>query len=402
MSHPVPLTRHGGLDPTAVVNALARVITPPAVLHEPLIDGNEWHRVKDCLDTGWVSSAGPYVDRFEDMISDFTGVRHVIATVNGTAALHVCLMLAGVRPDDEVIVPALTFVGTANAVAYCHARPHFADSEIRTLGLDPVKLEEHLEEIAVVGADGCLNTKTGRRIAAVVVVHAFGHPADVDALAAVCNRFGLPLIEDAAASLGSFYKGRHTGHGGLLAALSFNGNKIVTTGGGGGVLTNDESLARRAKHLTTTAKRPHPWEYVHDAVGFNYRLPNINAALGSAQMERLPAFLKRKRRLAERYRGAIADCPGLRFVAEPEHCRSNYWLNAILLDRDCADLRDEILDATNSAGFMCRPAWTPLHRLDMYRESPRTDLSVAEDMYRRLLNIPSGAALVEADADVAP
>ena len=282
----------------AVVKALASVAHPPAALHEPEIAGNEWTYVKDCLDTGWVSSVGDYVDRFEAMIAEQTGARHAIATVNGTSALHACYALAGVEAGDEVIVPTLTFVGTANAVTYLGAVPHFADSDERTLGMDAAKLERHLNEIAEPAAELCVNRLTGRPIRAAVAVHLFGHPADLDAIGAVCEGFRISLIEDAAESLGSYYKGRHTGNDGQLAVLSFNGNKVVTTGGGGAILTNDDALAAAAKHLTTTAKRPHDWAYDHDRVGFNYRMPNINAAMGCAQLERLADMLERKRTLA--------------------------------------------------------------------------------------------------------
>ena len=305
----------GAPTSTAVVKALASVVRPPAALHEPEIAGNEWTYVKECLDTGWVSSVGSYVDRFEAMIAEQTGAKHAIATVNGTAALHACYTLAGVKAGDEVIVPTLTFVGTANAVAYLGAAPHFADSDERTLGLDPVSLEEHLSDIAEVRDGACVNRISGRPIKAVVAVHLYGHPADLDALAAVCRRFDLTLIEDAAESIGSYYKGRHTGNHGRLAALSFNGNKIVTTGGGGAILTNDDALAAIAKHLTTTAKRPHAWAYDHDRVGFNYRMPNINAAMGCAQLERLEDMLERKRTLAGATTKPSWECPASTYSA---------------------------------------------------------------------------------------
>jgi perosamine synthetase len=364
-----------------------------AALHEPSFSGNEWEYVKDCLDTGWVSSAGAYVDRMEGMLARITGAGHAIATVSGTAALHTCLMLAGVERDDEVIIPALTFVATANAVAYTGAVPHFADGAETTLGLDPAKLDAHLGAVTE-GSDGvCRNKTTGRPIRAVVCMHTFGHPVDLDALVGVCERFNLILIEDAAQSLGSTYKGQHTGTTGRLAALSFNGNKTVTTGGGGAILTNDATLAAAAKHLTTTARTPHPWEMAHDRVGYNCRLPNINAALGCAQLEQLPEFVERKRRLAETYRHAFADTAGLNLFTEPANCHSNYWLNAIVLDKDHAHLRDSILAVTTDAGFQARPAWTPMHQLAMYEDCPRMDLSVTESLAARIINIPSSVVL---------
>jgi perosamine synthetase len=318
-----------------------------------------------------------------------------VAVVNGTAALHICLKLAGVAPGDEVLVPALTFVATANAVTYCGAIPHFVDSEARTLGLDPAKLDAYLKEIAEIRPDGCFNKRTGKQIRAAVPMHTFGHPVDLDNFAEVCSRYKLMLIEDAAESLGSFYKGRHTGNWGLTSALSFNGNKILTTGGGGAILTNDEKLGKLAKHLTTTARVSHPWELMHDQVGYNYRMPNINAALGCAQLEELPLFLKQKRNLAERYEQAFAGVNGVSFFKEPVEAKSNYWLNALLLDREHAGMRDALLELTNKNGIQTRPAWTLMHRLPMYEQCPRMDLSAAEDISRRLINIPSSAILGE-------
>ncbi len=385
-----------GFDTEAILRALKSAL--PAAkgrigLHEPCFAGNEWSYVKECLDTGWVSSVGSYVDRFERELAAFTGARRAVAVVNGTAALHVSLLLAGVCPGDEVIIPSLTFVATANAVAYCGAVPHFADSDEATLGLDPGKLAEHLSAIAEIKRGGCVNRHTGRPIRAIVPMHTFGHPVDLDPLVELCNRWNLVLVEDAAESLGSLYKGRHTGTFGRLAALSFNGNKVLTTGGGGAILTNDEGLGKMAKHLTTTAKVPHRWEFFHDAAGFNYRLPNINAALGCAQLEQLPRFLEHKRALAARYREAFRNVQGVRFFCEPSFAASNYWLNALVLDPPCASARDDILEMTDKNGIMTRPAWTPMHRLPMYQVCPCMELSGAEDLERRLINIPSSAAL---------
>ena len=380
----------------AVLNALQSVLPPGhafLTLHEPNFNGNEWAYVKECLDTGWVSSVGKFVDRFEEELAAYTGVKRAIAVVNGTAALHVCLLLADVRGGDEVLMPALTFIATANAVSYCGAIPHFIDSEERTLGVDPYKLKIHLEEIAEQRPDGCYNRLTGRRIKAIVPMHTFGHPVDLDPLVEVCQRFDITLIEDAAESLGSFYKGRHTGQLGLLSALSFNGNKTITTGGGGAILTNDEELGRRAKHITTTAKVPHRWEFNHDMVGYNYRMPNINAALGCAQLEQLPGFLAAKRDLAEHYRQAFTGISGIHFFSEPVNSQSNYWLNTLLLDDECAGQRDALLEATNDLGIMTRPVWTLMHKLPMFTGCPKMDLSVAESLERRLINIPSSAML---------
>jgi perosamine synthetase len=365
----------------------------PYALHEPTFEGNEWTYLKRCLDSGWVSSAGRYGDEFEAKLAGITGAGHAVATVNGTAALHVCLKLAGVVADDEVIVPALTFVATANAVRYCGAVPHFADAAPATLGLDPDRLAAHLGQVAGMRAGACYNGATGRRIRAVVVMHTFGHPADLDGLDRVCREFGLALVEDAAESLGSRYKGAHTGTRGLLGALSFNGNKIVTTGGGGAVITNAPEHAAAARHLTTTARLASGWEFVHDAVGYNYRLPSLNAALGLAQLERLPELLRRKRALAARYLQAFAQFQGARMFEAPDYADSNYWLNALILDADDPGKRDAVLKCLNDNGIGARPAWRLMHRLSMYRDCPRMDLAVAESLERRIINVPSSAHL---------
>ncbi|MDO8607329.1 MAG: LegC family aminotransferase [Phaeospirillum sp.] len=346
-------------------------------LHAPVFRGNEAAYVKDCIDTGWVSSVGAYVDRFEAMLAEATGVAHAVAVVNGTAALQVCLHLAGVRPGHEVVVPSLTFVATANAVSHCGAACRFIDVEERTLGLDPVRLDAHLTR------------HKDRPIKAVVVMHAFGQPADLDGLAEVCARHGVALVEDAAESLGSLYKGRHTGNHGLVASLSFNGNKIVTTGGGGAILTNDAALAKRAKHLTTTAKLPHPFRFDHDEVGWNYRLPNLNAALGCAQMEVLAEYVEHKRRLAERYDAAFAGLDGVRIFRETAEVRSNYWLTALLLDRPDRALIERVIEEASAVGIQCRPLWTPMHRLAMYGDCPRDALPVTESVADRLISLPS-------------
>jgi perosamine synthetase len=377
-----------------IVDAVQSVVGPgPVALHEPSFNGNEWAYVKECLDSTYVSSVGKFVDRFEKDLAAYTGAKHAVAVVNGTAALHVALRLAGVRPGDEVFVPTLTFVATASAVTYCGATPHFVDSEERTLGLDPQVLREYLQGIAEICSEQCVNRNTGRVIRALVPMHAFGHPMDIEGVLAVARDFHLALVEDAAESLGSTVHGRHTGTFGLLGTLSFNGNKTVTTGGGGAILTNDPELARRAKHLTTTAKVPHRWEYLHDEIGYNYRLPNINAALGCAQLEQLPGFLAAKRRIFERYRVAFAAVPQAHIVAEPEGCRSNYWLQTLLLDESVAGQRDSILAATNDAGLMTRPTWMLMHRLAPYRACPKMELPVAESLERRLINLPSSAQL---------
>ena len=385
--------------PEAVVETLEACLGEadrPIPLHKPTFEGNEGEYVQECIDTEWVSSAGSYVDRFEEDLANYTGAERAVVVVNGTAALHVSLRLAGVRDGDEVLVPALSFVATANAVSYTGATPHFVDSEERTLGLDPEKLGNYLDDIAEVREGTCVNVQTGRSIKAVVPMHAYGHPVDLDPLQVVCEGYNLALVEDAAESLGSLYMGQHTGTMGRLGALSFNGNKTITTGGGGAILTNDEDLADRAKHLTTVAKKDHPWEYFHDQVGYNYRMPNLNAALGCAQLEQMPSLLERKRALAERYRQAFADVEGVSFFEERDEARSNYWLNVLLLEEEKQEKRDAVLEATNDAGFGTRPTWQLLSSLPMYEDCPRMDLSTAESLERRLINIPGTPSLVNA------
>ena len=380
-----------------VVDAVQQVVgSGRAGLHEPRFAGNEWTYLKECLDSTFVSSVGPFVDRFESDLAAYTGSKHAVAVVNGTAALHIALKLAGVQPGDEVLVPALTFVATANAIAYCGATPHFVDCEERTLGLDPQALRDYLRGISEIRGGQCLNRATGRVIRAVLPVHTFGHPVDVDGVLALARDFHLAMVEDAAESIGSTYHGRHTGTFGVMGALSFNGNKAITTGGGGAILTNDPELARHAKHLTTTAKVPHRWDYLHDEIGYNYRMPNLNAALGCAQLEQLPGFLAEKRRLFEGYQAAFAAVPHARIVAEPPGCRSNYWLQTLLVDESAAEQRDAILAATNDIGLMTRPTWVLLDRLPPYRECPKMALTVAASLARRVINLPSNVITANA------
>lgn len=382
----------------SVLAAMRDVLGAPSdtlPLHEPEFRGRESEYLKDCIDTGWVSSVGGYVDRFEADLASITGTARAVATVNGTAALHMCLELAGVQPGDEVLIPALTFIATANAVSYAQATPHFVDSEDATLGVDAGKLEMHLAATAEMIDGVCVNPATGAPIRALIVMHVFGHPSDMDGLGTVAERWNLQLIEDAAESLGSSFKGVHTGNRGILSALSFNGNKVVTTGGGGAILTNDPELGRRAKHLTTTARVSHRWNFIHDAVGYNYRMPNLNAALGCAQLERLPDILARKRALADRYAEAFRDVSGVRFLTEPEGSTSNYWLNALIVENADMALRDRLLERLNDADYISRPIWTLLHRLPMYAGCPRADLSCAERLEASVINIPSSARLAD-------
>lgn len=379
-----------------LISAIRSVVGQGAVaLHDPSFSGNEWQYLKECLDSTYVSSVGKFVDRFEADLAAFTGARYAVAVVNGTAALHIALKLAGVKPDDEVLIPALTFVATANAVTYCGAVPHLVDSEECTLGVDAASLRTYLGSRTEQRAGQCINLDTGKVIRALAPMHTFGHPADLDALLAVAHDFGLVLVEDAAESLGSYYNGRHTGTFGILGILSFNGNKTITTGGGGAILTNDAGLARHAKHLTTTAKIPHTWEYRHDEIGYNYRLPNLNAALGCAQMEQLGGMINAKRELFQRYSVALAGVAGASLMAEPAQCHSNYWLQTLVLDSKHADQRDAILKATNDEGLMTRPAWILIDELLPFINCPKMNLPVARSLARRLINIPSSSQLVQ-------
>ena len=364
-------------------------------LHIPIFKGNEVKYVTDCIESNFVSSVGEYVNRFEEAICNYTGCKYAILTVNGTAALHIGLQLVDVTKDDEVLMPALTFIATANAVSYIGATPHFVDVDEKTLGVDAQKLDNYLAEISKMKDGECFNKQTGKKIKAIVPMHTFGHSVDMDALLEVTQKYNIEIVEDAAESLGSFYKGTHTGNLGKVSAVSFNGNKIITTGGGGCIITNDEELAKKAKHITTTAKIPHKWEYEHDMVGYNYRMPALNAALGLAQIEKLPKFIEQKRALAKKYKEAFKDLDGITFFTEPEYAHSNYWLNAIILDTPNKTLRDEILKITNENGIMTRPIWKLMNHLEMFKESPKMDLSVSKSLEYRVINIPSSAHLGE-------
>ncbi|WP_339261582.1 LegC family aminotransferase [Lysinibacillus sp. FSL K6-3209] len=356
-------------------------------LHEPTFNDKEVEYVTDCVKTGWVSSVGAYVNRFEEDLAKFVGVKRAVAVVNGTAALHIALKVAGVKAEDEVLMPSLTFIATANAVSYLGAVPHFIDVSINTLGVDADKLKIYLEQIGKLQNNQLYNRETGRRISALVPMHTFGHAADIEGLLKVCEMYNLTLVEDAAESLGSYYNGKHTGSFGKVSALSFNGNKIMTTGGGGAIVTDDDALADYAKHLTTTAKIPHRWAYEHDEIGFNYRMPNINAALGCAQLEKMPLFIQQKRELTKNYEQWLTGIEGVQLFKEPANTRSNYWLQTILLDEQFN--RDEVLDFLNEQGVMSRPIWNPMHHLAIYQNCPKSDLSVTDQLNRSVVNIPS-------------
>ncbi len=356
-------------------------------LHEPRFWGNEQKYVADCIDSTFVSSVGKYVDKFEQLTAEYTGAKFAIATVNGTAALHIALLLSGVKNRDEVITQPLTFIATANAISYCNANPVFLDVDKETMGLSPVKLEEFLTENAEIHDDGYAYNKTSKnRIKACVPMHTFGHSAKVDEIAAICKKWNIELIEDTAESLGSKFKGKHTGTFGKFGILSFNGNKTITTGGGGMIITNDEELAKFAKHITTTGKIPHKWEYVHDVRAFNYRMPNLNAALGCAQIEQLDFFITQKRKLFKKYEIFFKDTE-INLFKEPENSFSNYWLQAVVLKNRNA--RDNFLEYTNGKGIMTRPIWQLLNKSKMYKNAQIDDLTIAQWFEDRVVNISS-------------
>lgn len=359
-------------------------------LHEPLFIGNEKIYVNECIDSTFVSSVGRYVDRFEKELAEYTGSRYAIATVNGTAALHISLILAGVERDDEVITQPLTFIATANAISYIGAKPIFLDVDLETMGLSPDALRDFLEHACVVTEGRCINKTTLKTIKACVPMHTFGHPCRIDEIKELCDEWHIALVEDAAESLGSTYKNKHTGTFGKLGAFSFNGNKIITSGGGGVIVTDDEVLAKRAKHLTTTAKVPHKWEYVHDEIAYNYRLPNLNAALLCAQFEQLEVFLKNKRELSIAYQQFFAS-HAIRFMEEPKNSQSNYWLNAVILEDK--NQRDEFLQCTNDNSVMTRPVWALMNHLELFKHCQCEDLTHALWLEERVVNIPSGVRL---------
>jgi len=359
-------------------------------LHEPSFLGNEKKYVNEAIDSTFVSSVGKFVDQFERMFAKFTGAKYAIAVVNGTAALEVSLKLVDVGEGSEVITQPLTFIATCNAISYCGAKPVFVDVDRDTMGLSPVSLLNFLKEQTEQKKGRCYNKITGKKIAAVVPVHTFGHPCRINEIASICSQYNIALVEDAAESLGSYYKGQHTGTFGNVSAFSFNGNKTITTGGGGMIITDDHKLAKLAKHITTTAKIPHKWEYRHDQIGYNYRLPNLNAALGCAQMESLKTILNHKRALAIRYENFFTN-QSLSFFKETDEEQANYWLNAVVL-KDKQE-RDDFLRATNEAGVMTRPIWQLMTKLEMFKSCQITDLSHSHWLEERVVNIPSGVRL---------
>jgi perosamine synthetase len=359
-------------------------------LHEPRFIGNDKAYVVDAIESTYVSSVGKYVDQFESMMRDYTGAKYAIACVNGTAALHMSLILAGVKRDELVITQAVSFIATCNAISYIGAEPVFIDIDKSSLGMSPEALLSFLNENAKIETGSCIHIGTGKRIAACVPMHTFGHPLDIDAILEICNTYSIPLIEDAAESIGSKYKGQHTGTFGLLGAFSFNGNKTVTCGGGGVIVTNSEAIAKMGKHLTTQAKTPHRWEFNHDYIGYNYRLPNLNAALACAQMEQIDDFIKNKRALSAMYQKFFSDTD-VHFVSEPKDTHSNYWLNAILLKDKAEQIK--FLTESNDNGVMTRPIWTLTNKFPMFSHCIQDDLANSRDIENRLVNIPSSVRI---------
>jgi len=360
-------------------------------LHEPRFIGNEKTYLNECIDSTFVSSVGKFVDRFEDLMCQTTGAEFAVATVNGTSALHIALILAGVEKNSEVITQALTFVATANAISYIGAEPNFVDVDKDSLGINPQKLAAYFDRIIKMRDGKPFNKRSGKRISACVPMHTFGFPSKIEEIVSICDAYNIPVVEDAAESLGAEYNGIHTGTFGLLGTFSFNGNKTITCGGGGCIVTNDETLAKKAKHITTTAKVPHRWAYEHDQVGYNYRLPNLNAALACAQLEQLPKFIENKRKLASEYVQAFESIDSIDFFTEKKGTKANYWLNTILLNN--IDERNKFLEQTNNAGVMTRPVWELMSELEMFKHFESDDLSVSRWLAERIVNIPSSVRI---------
>ncbi len=365
-------------DITAFIRKLYKEPESFIPLHAPVFSGNEKEYLCNCIDTTFVSSVGEYVDRFEEMTRDYTGTQRAVAVANGTCGLEIALRLVGVKAGDLVLTQSLTFVATANAISHIGAAPIFIDSDSDTLGMSPTALRRFLED----------NPESKSRIAACVPVHILGHACRIQEICKICAEFDIPVVEDAAEALGSSLDGKHLGTFGQVGVLSYNGNKTITTGGGGMILTNDKTLGDRAKHLTTTAKQPHRWEFRHDEMAWNYRMPNINAALGCAQMERIDAILQNKRDIAHAYRDFFADFSDVDYIDEPAGCHSNYWLNTVLFEN--VEKRNTFLELSNDSGVMTRPLWTLMPDLPMFKNAPRGDLPCARDIFNRAVNLPSG------------
>jgi perosamine synthetase len=381
--------------PRNVVRSIRKVVGKGKhQLHEPLFCGNEIKYLKKTIKTNSVSSIGNYVKKFEEKIKKITSSKFAIAVVNGTTALHVSLKVSGVKDGDEVIVPALTFVGTANAITYCGGIPHFVDSEINTMGINTKKLEKYLNQIVIFKKDLAINKFTKKIIRAIIPVHVFGHPCRIDEIMRIAKKFNLIVIEDAAEALGSYYKKKHLGTFGLAGCLSFNGNKIVTTGGGGVVITNNKVFAKKVRHLSTTAKLDHKWEYIHDQIGYNFRMPNLNAALGLAQLENLNFFIKKKRILYKKYFNVFKNIKYIVLFKELQNAKSNYWLQTLILEKKYCRFKNKILNESFKSGLYLRPAWKLISNLKPFRFNPRMDLCGSAEIYKRIINLPSGQSIL--------
>jgi aminotransferase in exopolysaccharide biosynthesis len=378
-----------------VVESIQKVIGKgPHQLHEPLFFGKEMNYLKNTIKQNLVSSTGEYVNKFEKKIKEYTKAKFAIAVVNGTQAIYISLKACGVKKDEEVLVPALTFVGTVNAISYLGAKPHFVDSQIKNFGIDCSKLENYLNKIAKFRGDKCINKLTGKVIKAIIPVHVFGHPCNIHSIIKIAKKFNLIVVEDAAEALGSFYKQKHLGTFGDTGCISFNGNKIITTGGGGMVITNKKILAKKIKHLTTTAKLKHKWEYIHDEVGYNFRMPNLNAALGLAQFEKIHIFLKAKRTLFKKYFNVFNKMKGISLYKESNNANSNYWLQTLILDKNNVNLKNKILKESHKKLIYTRPVWRLISELDPYKKNQKMNLSGAKEIYNKIINLPSSQSLI--------
>ena len=378
-----------------IVKSIRKVIGKgPHQLHEPLFSGKEIKYLKNTINQNSVSSAGQYVNKFEKKIKDYTKAKFAIAVVNGTQAIYISLKACGVKKDEEVLVPALTFVGTVNAISYLGAKPHFVDSQIKNFGIDCSKLENYLNKITIFRGGKYLNKLTGKVIKAIIPVHVFGHPCNIQSIIKIAKKFNLMVIEDAAEALGSFYKKKHLGTFGDTGCISFNGNKIITTGGGGMVVTNNKTLAKKIKHLTTTAKIKHKWEYIHDEIGYNFRMPNLNAALGLAQFEKIHIFLRAKRALFKKYFNVFNKMKGVSLYKESSNANSNYWLQALILNKNDVNLKNKILKESHKKLIYTRPVWRLISELKPYKKNQKMNLSGAKEIYNKTINLPSSQSLV--------
>jgi len=378
-----------------VVESIQKVIGKgPHQLHEPLFFGKEMNYLKNTIKQNLVSSTGEYVNKFEKKIKEYTKAKFAIAVVNGTQAIYISLKACGVKKDEEVLVPALTFVGTVNAISYLGAKPHFVDSQIKNFGINCLKLENYLNKISKLRGNKCINKLTGKVIKAIIPVHVFGHPCNIQDIIKIAKKFNLVVVEDAAEALGSFYKKKHLGTFGDTGCISFNGNKIITTGGGGMIVTNKKILAKKIKHLTTTAKLKHKWEYIHDEIGYNFRMPNLNAALGLAQIEKIHTFLKAKRILFKRYLRVFNKIKGISLYKEPKNANSNYWLQTLILNGNNVNLKNKILKESHKKLIYARPVWRLISELKPYKKKQKMNLSGAKEIYNKIINLPSSQSLV--------